>query len=75
LVSWSEHTMTVCMSHPSLFTTFTKIGKRYSLSQAPKSAANAAEWTRVLWLARSRMEDLGSVIKKKQTHAQLYDVQ
>ena len=29
-----------------------KIGKRYSLGQAPKSAANAVEWRRVLLPAR-----------------------
>ena len=53
--------------------------KRYSIGQAPKSAAYAAALMRVHWLARSRMEDLGrcKIIcdKKKrviQTHSQLW---
>ena len=43
----------ICTSNPNLFLGCTKISKRYSLGEAPKSAANAVEWRRVLSLARS----------------------
>ena len=49
------HNDCICTSHPSRLTynlhLRTKIGKRYSLRQAPKRAANVVEWRRVLSLA------------------------
>ena len=56
----------------------TKIGKRYSPGQAPKSAANGAEWRRVLSRPDAACIKLQMISDKKkhviQTHAQFDDI-
>ena len=57
------HNDCICTSHPRV--AYLQLAlwnhKRYSFDQALKSAANAPEWTRVLWLARSHIVGVGSV--------------